>query len=187
MEPIEVKITIYRHAEAQHNEPTGTVGILDPLLTANGLEQSLTEYNNTKYGAQPDMILSSVSKRCLQTIYRIYPFSTIYGTQLLAEYNTGVNCNKLSSESEIKQMFPTLNLTYYSPEPLPIEKTWADGAKRALYVKNLVYGLASTRKYKNIVLMTHANFIYSLVNIFGQPKLPEELKTCGKITFSLMI
>lgn len=187
MEPTSVQITIYRHAQAEHNIEPYDVGIYDPLLTSLGLEQSLKAYLDRREQKVPDIVLSSVARRALQTAHRVFPDATIFGTQLLAEYNTLVNCNKLSTEAEIKTMFPYLRLDYYSSEELPPEFSWDDGAKRANYVKNLVYGLASTRKYKNIVLVSHANFIYSLLSIFGQPRLPGEMPNCDKITFEITI
>lgn len=187
MEPTKVKITIYRHAQAEHNIEPYDVGIFDPLLTAKGLEQSLQTYLNRKDDRVPDIVISSVARRALQTAHRIYPDTTIFGTQLLAEYNTLVNCNKLSSETEIKTMFPYLRLDYYSSEELPPEFSWDDGSKRAMYIKNLVYGLASTRKYKDIVLVSHANFIYSLLSVFQQDKLPGELPNCEKVSFEILV
>jgi broad specificity phosphatase PhoE len=71
-------IHLFRHAEAghnAHNDPT----VLDPHVTCKGKKQAQRIVDTYKFFNKPTLILSSPSKRCLETIFSAFDPVLNYG------------------------------------------------------------------------------------------------------------
>lgn len=166
-----MKIYLIRHAQAVHNI-TGNTALFDPDITDLGKQQCI---NKKEIYTDVNMVLSSTATRTLQTTSLLFDIP-VYATDLLLEYNTGVNCNSRHCLNHQQSQYPNVDFTTYFVEALPKETTWADGEARA---KKLVALLKEIKK-DNIVLaiVSHANFIRNIMTLLSHYN-SEDLENCG--------
>lgn len=166
-----MKIYLIRHAQAEHNL-TNNVGILDPQLTSLGLQQC----NNYKHKYKDvNYVISSSSSRTLQTSLNLFDSNNLYATDLLLEYQTGVNCNKRHSMDIQRKNYPMFNFDSYHVDEIKQETTWSDGESRAKRVIDMLHRIKSSDKV--LAIVSHANFIRNIITLLDGYK-QEELNNC---------
>ena len=154
-----MKVYLIRHAEATHNV-NNNYGIFDPQLTPKGIQQSKDKSTNNDL-QYVNLVISSTAHRTLETAKYIFPNKSIYATDLLLEYNTGVNCNKRNELNIQKKRFSDVDFEKYRSDPLPIETHWNQGDERASKVMNILKEVKE-EGYQSVALVTHFNFMRHL-------------------------
>jgi len=175
-----MKIYLIRHAQVEHNV-LNDIRILDPNLTATGCEQCL---NNKDLYQDATMVLSSTSKRALMTATLLFDIKNLFATDLLLEYQTGVNCNKRNTLDIQKSTFPSYDFDTFKVDDIKQELSWQDGENRAKKVIELLHDI---KKYFNppvLAVVSHANFIRNIITLLDGYK-QEELDNCKAYTITI--
>jgi len=166
-----MRIHIIRHAQGTHNA-SNDYNIFDPEITELGIQQAhhTRDHVIAKLVTQPDIIISSTSKRTIQTAKAIFNHDIpLYATNLLLECNTGVPCNCATSIDIQRKCFPDVDFDTFGITDLKREITWDDCHERAVQVIAFLRAIEQQYQYQNIALVTHANFIRNiLVVLTGQ-------------------
>jgi broad specificity phosphatase PhoE len=173
-------IHLFRHAEAHQNAQKVST-ILDPHLTGKGNKQAARIVDTYKFFNKPTLILSSPSKRCLETIFaafdpvlnyqagktfdRLPRIIALPHLQETSEHpcDTGSPLSAIKAEYENWVEFPD---DLFTSEEWYVKRgtAFADDpkllAKRAEFVRSFILGCPE----REIIVISHGDFSNFLVN-----------------------
>lgn len=165
--------TIYwiRHGEALSNVSELNSQIIDPSLTFNGLSQCNKLKKHIKISgidSKIDLIVCSPLLRALETCYNVFN-EQIYQTNFIVldqiREHIDKPCHKRSNISELKPKYKFMDFSNVTNEDVEYKNHNGQESKsnvisRCEWFIDWICG----RKEKNIVVITHGNFLYPMFN-----------------------
>ena len=170
-------ITLIRHGEAEHNV-TQDPGQFDPPLTSYGIKQCLL-LRSQQVNSDVQLILSSTSKRTLDTAIYAFPGKKVYASDLFIECNSGDLCNTPQDRGTLQGLYPQVDFDTYGVEKLATEASLSDVTRRARRILHMLQNI----EYDKIVLVTHQHTICAILTALVLKR--HLLDNCGDITVAI--
>ena len=171
-----------RHGQALHNVVQPIYGdeayehFVDTTLTAKGMQQAL---NAEK--PKVDVVLVSPLMRALQTANIMYPQTPTIALECLKEYPQEIEiCNKRSSLSLLKKLFPKVNFNYILDE----EQLWPNTSTTPEQNVSTFNNFVSSLDQEHIAVVTHSTWL--IYYMTRQIKAEPELNHCFPYKLALM-
>lgn len=170
------KFIFMRHGEAEHNVAFYEHGesvfqdskYTDPCLTPKGVEQAREAGKALSQFKIVDIWTSPLS-RCIQTTEEVFeetnPSKLILHDNLLEQLGGGCVCNERKSKTELKQLYPHLDMSYLPTLPqywCEKENSYAVHQRMFMLIMLLADVYSECSKNDYILLVSHANAINSI-------------------------
>ncbi len=167
---------LIRHGYSKHNLEFETIGWdaylkkdnIDPPLVESGINQAIYLSNNWSDITNIDLIVISPLKRCLETAKYIFKKSALKYNNIpiichhsIREYPSGLHyCNHRSNKNYLTNNFKFVNFDLIeTEEDLYWKKTRLESLDELDIRINEFNEWLSTRKEKNIAIISHCSFI----------------------------
>lgn len=163
-----IKLTFIRHGLTKGNEEKRYVGVTDEPLSERGIEE-LQKIVGKYHGIQPDCILVSPMKRCLETARILFPKCRYRVVEDFRECDFGQfeykNCQELDGKEAYQQFIDSGGKTGFPEGELPEKfRTRCQEAFRREMKQ-----IETCQDVKQVVFVVHGGTIMSILDGFSEP------------------